>query len=586
MFWIIAAVLVFIALALILPPLLKPTTELAGAGESSQQLRRLQNIEIAKEQLNELEQRFEKGEMDNDAYQQTRDELELALYNNMQESEQDSAFDAAKATSKKSFLGSVAIALLVPLIAIGTYLKLGDPVFTTDLSSRVAAKTEIRKDLPKKADGTPDVDAMVSSLQKKMEANPDNAKGWFMLGRSYMVMKRYPDAVKAYEQVNRLMPNSPNVMLSLADAISMKNNGQIAGRPAELIEQVLKVDPANVTGLWLGGMAARQQLNYVTAVERWQKVLPLLDTQKDKNEVNSLIAEAMKNMSPEQLKAMKKQAEAIAVAARETAAKGIRVHVALSDTLKSQANPDDLVFIYAKAVSGPPMPLAVARKRVKDLPVDIVLDDSMAMMPNMKLSGFSEVVIGARVSKSGRPIAQKGDLFTEKMPVKAGQQVDLLINSIKGQAAPQASKPPVQQQQTQALTASAQQAPPLAAAKAQKPAMAGQGITVTVSLSEAMMAQAKPDDLVFIYAKAVSGPPMPLAAAKKQVKDLPVTITLDDSMAMMPGMKLSGFSEVVVGARVSKTGRPIPQNGDLFTEKKPIKAGDSVELIIDSVVKK
>jgi cytochrome c-type biogenesis protein CcmH len=586
MFWIIAAVLVFIALALILPPLLKPTTELAGAGESSQQLRRLQNIEIAKEQLNELEQRFEKGEMDNDAYQQTRDELELALYNNMQESEQDSAFDAAKATSKKSFLGSVAIALLVPLIAIGTYLKLGDPVFTTDLSSRVAAKTEIRKDLPKKADGTPDVDAMVSSLQKKMEANPDNAKGWFMLGRSYMVMKRYPDAVKAYEQVNRLMPNSPNVMLSLADAISMENNGQIAGRPAELIEQVLKVDPANVTGLWLGGMAARQQLNYVTAVERWQKVLPLLDTQKDKNEVNSLIAEAMKNMSPEQLKAVKKQAEAIAVAARETAAKGIRVHVALSDTLKGKANPDDLVFIYAKAVSGPPMPLAVARKRVKDLPVDIVLDDSMAMMPNMKLSGFSEVIIGARVSKSGRPIAQQGDLFTEKKPVKAGQQVDLLINSIKGQAAPQASKPPVQQQQTQALTASAQQAPPLAAAKAQKPAMAGQGITVTVSLSEAMMAQAKPDDLVFIYAKAVSGPPMPLAAAKKQVKDLPVTITLDDSMAMMPSMKLSGFSEVVVGARVSKTGRPIPQNGDLFTEKKPIKAGDSVELIIDSVVKR
>ena len=583
MFWIIAAVLVLIALALILPPLLKPTTDIVGAGQSSQELRRLQNIEIAKEQLNELEQRFEKGEMDNDAYQQTRDELELALYNNMQESEQDNAFDAAKATSSKSLLSSSAIALLVPMIAVGTYLKLGDPVFTTDLSSKVAAKNEIRKDLPKKADGTPDVDAMVSGLQKKMEANPNNAKGWFMLGRSYMVLKRYPDAVKAYEQVNRLMPNSPNVMLSLADAISMKNNGQIAGRPAELIEQVLKVDPVNVTGLWLGGMAARQQLNYVTAVERWQKVLPLLDTQKDKNEVTSLIAEAMKKMSPEQLKSVKKQAEALAVAAKATAVKGIRVHVALSDTLKSQVSPDDLVFIYAKAVSGPPMPLAAAKKRVKDLPVDIVLDDSMAMMPNMKLSGFSEVVIGARVSKSGRPIAQNGDFFTEKKPVKAGGQVDLLIDLIKGQAAPQAS---ATTQQRAAAATTATEAPPMAAATAQKPAKVGQGIIVTVSLSAQMMAQAQPDDLVFIYAKAVTGPPMPLAAAKKQVRDLPVTITLDDSMAMMPSMKLSGFSEVVVGARVSKTGRPIPQNGDLFTEKKPVKAGESIALTIDSVVKK
>ncbi len=582
MFWIIAAVLVLIALAFVLPALLRQTSydsNSNGVNSSAQDLRRLQNIEIAKEQLNDLEQRFENGEMDNDAYQKTRDELELALFNNMQESEQDSAFNAAenaaKTNSNKSLLSSVAIALLVPLIAVGTYIKLGNPVFTTEFSSKLAAKEEIRKDVPKKADGTPDVDAMVASLQKKMEANPDNAKGWFMLGRSYMVLKRYPDAVKAYEQVNRLMPNSPNVMLSLADAISMQNNGQIAGRPAELIEQVLKVDPENLTGLWLGGMAARQKLDYVTAVGRWQKVLPLLKDPGEKQEVNSLISEAMKQMTPGQLKTVKKQAEAITVAAKAAAAKGIRVHVALSDALKNQANPDDLVFIYAKALSGPPMPLAAAKKRVKDLPLDIVLDDSMAMMPAMKLSGFSEVVVGARVSKSGRPIPQNGDLFTEKKPVKAGEQVNLTIDSIKGQPAP------VAQKTTPATTTAT-----LPASATQKPATTAEGITVSISLSKEMMAQAKPDDLVFIYAKALSGPPMPLAAAKKQVKDLPLTITLDDSMAMMPSMKLSGFNEVVVGARVSKSGRPIPQNGDLFAEKKPVKAGDKVELTIDSVVKK
>ncbi len=575
MFWIIAAVLVLIALAFVLPALLKPSSTGSSMREgdsSAQDLRRMQNIEIAKEQLQDLEQRFEQGEMDNDAYQSTRDELELALFNNMQESEQDNAFNAAKAHSNTSLLSSVAIALLVPLIAVGTYIKLGNPVFTTEFSSKLAAKEEIRKDVPKKADGTPDVDAMVASLQKKMEANPDNAKGWFMLGRSYMVLKRYPDAVKAYEQVNRLMPNSPNVMLSLADAISMQNNGQIAGRPAELIEQVLKVEPENLTGLWLGGMAARQKLDYVTAVERWQKVLPLLQNPDEKQEVNSLIAEAMKQMTPEQLKTVKKQAEAMTVAAKATAAKGIRVHVALSDALKNQANPDDLVFIYAKALSGPPMPLAAAKKRVKDLPLDIVLDDSMAMMPNLKLSGFDAVIIGARVSKSGQPMAQNGDLFAEKKPVKAGDQVNLTIASIKGQATM-----PSRVETSAKNTAVANKAPTKTSS---------QGVTVTVSLSPDLKGQAKADDLVFIYAKALSGPPMPLAAAKKQVKDLPLTITLDDSMAMIPSMKLSGFSEVVVGARVSKSGQPIPQNGDLFTEKKPVKAGEKIALTIDSVVNK
>jgi len=442
MFWIIAAVLVLIALAFVLPALLKqsPTgSDTSGVDNSAQDIRGLQNIEIAKEQLQDLEQRFEQGEMDNDAYQLTRDELELALFNNMQESEQDSAFNAAKARSNKSLLSSVAIALLVPLITVGMYLKLGNPVFTTDISSKQAAKTEMRKDVPKKADGTPDVDAMVAGLQKKMEANPDNAKGWFMLGRSYMVLKRYSDAVKAYEQVNRLMPNSPNVMLSLADAISMQNNGQIAGRPAQLIEQVLKVEPENLTGLWLGGMASRQKLDYVTAVERWQRVLPLLKDANEKQEVNALIAEAMKKMTPAQLKSVKLQNAETKPATTTTKAtstkqagvtQGITVTVSLSEAFKSQAKPDDLVFIYAKAVTGPPMPLAAARKQVKDLPIKIVLDDSMAMMPNMKLSGFSEVVVGARVSKSGQPIAQNGDLFTEKKPVKAGESVELTIDSV------------------------------------------------------------------------------------------------------------------------------------------------------------
>lgn len=573
MFWIIATILVLIALAFVLPALLGKQSEKSSVsldkGGDSDTIRRVQNIEIAKEQLADLEQRFEKGEMGEEVYQANRDELELSLFNDMQEAEQDKAFNAGRQSSG-SMLGSALIALLVPVIAIGMYLKLGNPVFTTEVSSKLAAKEELRKDLPMKADGTPDIDAMVAGLQKKLEASPDNPKGWFMLGRSYMVMKRYPEAAKAYEHAYKLMPESPDVLLSLADSLSMANGGRIAGRPSELIEKVLKIDPDNMTGLWLGGMAARQQLDYVTAVERWQKVLPKLTDETEQQEVRSLIADAMKLMSPAQLKSVKTSA---AAEKNKPANKpgGISVHVSLSDALKSQANPDDLVFIYAKALSGPPMPLAAAKKRVKDLPVDIVLDDSMAMMPTMKLSDFSEVVVGARISKSGRPIAQDGDLYTEKKPVRAGDRIQLDIDSVKGQAP------------TTNATKQAVKQPP---ASPQNKAAVGSGVKVSVALSKELKDQASPDDLVFIYAKALSGPPMPLAAAKKRVSDLPVMLTLDDSMAMIPAMKISAFPEVVVGARVSKSGQPIAQNGDLFSEKKPVKLGETVELMIDSVVKK
>lgn len=440
MFWIIASILILIALAFVLPSLLRKQRVIGGAVDA----RRKQNIQIAKEQLEDLEHRFEKGEMEEDAYQSTRDELEMALFEDMKESTQDAQL--TNKVSSVSVVGSFAIALLVPLIAVGMYTKLGSPVFTTDLSSQQAAKQELEKNVPKNADGTPDIDTMVAGLQKKMEANPNNPEGWFMLGRSYMVMKRYPEAAKAYEQAYKLQPESTDVMLSLADSLAMASNGSIKGRPTELINKVLEIEPDNLTGLWLGGMASRQQGDYVTAIKRWNGVLSQLKSPAEKQEVNSLIAESMKQLTPEQQAVMKtdmaststtdqapkamKTSDTSVVDKNNKNGNGISVTVSLSEKLKSQTQPTDLVFVYAKAVTGPPMPLAAARKQVKDLPLEIVLDDSMAMIPTMKLSGFSEVIVGARVSKSGQPIAQNGDLFVEKKPVKAGEKVVLEIDSI------------------------------------------------------------------------------------------------------------------------------------------------------------
>ncbi len=421
MFWIISAILVLIALAFILPSLRNRNTVHDATRE--------QNIAIAQEQLADLEARFEQGEINQEDYESSRDEHEQALFNDLSISEINSSKSLANNTSKKSLVGSALILLLIPAITIPLYLKTGNLGFTKLLDSKQAAQQARNENVPMKADGTPDIDQMVAGLQKKMDANPDNAKGWYMLGRSYMVLKRYSEAAKAFESAYKLLPDSADTMLSLADALSMSSQGQLSGRPAELVNKAVKLEPQNITALWLSGMAARQQGNYLDAINQWKKVLPLIGNPDETIEVNRLISEAKSKLSPELQENLAKEVQ-VAVVDDNKRVTGIKVSVSISNEMLTQASPDDLVFIYAKAMSGPPMPLAALRKQVKDLPIEAVLNDDMAMMPNLKLSGFSEVVVGARVSKSGRPIAENGDLYAEKFSIKSGDEVSLEINSV------------------------------------------------------------------------------------------------------------------------------------------------------------
>ena len=434
MFWIISAGLILIALALLLPPLLSSKSVSKRYTQDNQ---RAQNIAIANEQLADLESRYKAGEMDNTAYQSARDELEQALFADVSDSDgNQTAQTNSSNNNKSSLLSGILIAALIPVIAIPVYLKVGTPLFTEQLDSKLAAKKARTIAVPKNADGSPDMDAMVAGLQKKMNENPDNAKGWFMLGRSYMVLKRYSESALAFEKSLKLKPDSAQIMLALADSLAMKSNGEIAGRPVELINKALEIEPNNLTALWLGGMVARQQKKFTLAIERWQKVIPLVKDPLEVKEVHSLIAEAMQKVSLED----KARLSNVVVAAgnatekeinQDNASASVTVSVSLSDALLAKANPTDTVFIYAKAMSGPPMPLAALKKQVKDLPIKVILNDSMAMIPAMTISSHKALKIGARISKSGQPVAQQGDLYTEKQSVQLGESIELVIDSIK-----------------------------------------------------------------------------------------------------------------------------------------------------------
>lgn len=443
MLWFFIAALSLVAVAYLVLPLFRTADEVVDD-------RKEQNIQIVREQLTELEGSFERGEVESEQYSQRRDELEQSLL--LDVSGQSESVERPK-TSSSSWLSAGFLALFVPISAVALYLYLGTP------NAQQLALENAKPEVPLTADGKPDIDKLVTSLHDKLRKNPDNEQGWYMLGRSYMMMQRFEGAIEAYENLYRLQPEEPDVMLMLADALSMKQQGKMAGRPETLINQALAKAPQNTTALWLSGMALEQNGQYQEALDRWQILRPLLnDNLQEQVQLDVLIKRAKAQLAGDEKtetasadtangqatasgKAVAQKsptAEDIAVSqgqaetATEKSAAGAKItlSVNLSEEFKSQASPEDSVFIYAKAQSGPPMPLAASRLQVKDLPVTVTLDDSMAMMPQMTLSMFDTVIVGARVSKSGNAVGQDGDLFVEQEQVSHGDEVNLLINNV------------------------------------------------------------------------------------------------------------------------------------------------------------
>ncbi len=447
MLWFFIIVLLVLAVAYLLLPLFRTPDEIVDG-------RKQQNILIVQEQMAELESSFEKAEVDSEQYSARRGELEQALLldvgteavrDKSNQAFDDTKKEAKREASRTSWLSAVFLALAMPASALALYMYLGTP------NAIEMAKVPPKPEVPMTADGKPDVEKLVANLHNKMRENPDNAQGWYMLGRSYMVMQRYDGAIEAYENLYRLQPEEPDVMLMLADALSIKQQGKMTGRPESLVNAALEKAPSNTTGLWLSGMALEQKGKLHEAFARWQMLRPMLNGKEaEQAQLDVLIRRVEKKIaaannvldeenekSPLQLNAATDRIEKKPRLANNESDEGVEqgsakvtINVKLDEKFKGQVSPEDAVFIYAKAQVGPPMPLAAKRLMVKDLPASIILDDTMAMMPQMKLSMFPSVIVGARVSQSGNAISQNGDLYIEQEQVFHGDEVTLNIDTV------------------------------------------------------------------------------------------------------------------------------------------------------------
>ncbi len=410
-FWVISVVLMLLAIAILLFPFYSKK-DIVRQEVDRKQL----NIDIAKERLAELDMELAEGVIDQDAYQSMKEELESALYFDIESNNEVEA-----ASQSQGVWISVVIALLVPLISVALYFSLGEPEALSIKPGQTAQHTQGGHDSQPQS-----IKEMVQKLVARLKKEPQDIDGWFMMGRTLMTLKQYKEAIIAYRKVIELAGKEPSTLVSLADAIAMSRGGDLQGEPEALIAEALELDPQNITGLWLAGMSAERKQQHRKAIDYWQKLMPLLDADDpSRSTLQGLIAKAQQAMGGNGEVA---QTQAPAVKT------GLRVHISISPELKAKTSGDELLFIYAKAMSGPPMPLAAVRKQVKDLPLTLILDDSMAMMPQMKLSSFNQVIVGARVSKSGRPIAQSGDFQGEVSNVKVkgnSDTINVVISQIK-----------------------------------------------------------------------------------------------------------------------------------------------------------
>ena len=272
---------------------------------------------------------------------------------------------------------------------------------------------------------------MAQRLAARLKEQPLDPQGWAMLGRSYSVLGRNDDAVKAYETAVAQQGDDAALLADYADALAVKNNRVLAGEPMKWVRRALEIDPKNVKALALAGTDAFDRKDFAGAVKLWEKLLEHGPNDAGfVEQVKSSIAEARERggigavaNAPPAAPSLT-PANANAAAPKQTAGisggSSVSGTVRLSAALAAQAGPDDTVFIFARAAEGSRLPLAVLRKRVRDLPASFTLDDSLAMSPAAKISGAPRVIVGARISKSGQAMSTPGDLTGQVGPVPLG----------------------------------------------------------------------------------------------------------------------------------------------------------------------
>ena len=423
-FWVISGIFIVTALLFIVPTLLRNRDVQHENLEHD-----AVNITVYRDQLAELDKDLENDILTQEQYNKSKLELQQRMLQDVPEEEK-----MIIKTNKRihNIALSTFITKVLPLAAIFLYLVIGDTRGLLPQAQLANATQMNRSGGNESPAGHDNFSSVLENLIARLKDNPNDIEGWIMLGRTYAIMERYTEASNTYAKLVELVPDNPQILSDYADVLAMKNQGSLAGKPTELIHAALRIDPQYPKALALAGTAEFEQKKFAQAAEHWEKLLAVIpadsqlaksvkdsiDEAKSLASGNKVIASAsQENKAPQQIS---NQSEKPVEAATPSSAIAISGQVTINENLASKASPNDTLFIYARAKTGPKMPLAILRLKASDLPATFTLTDDMAMTPTMKMSSFPEVVIEARISKSGQAVPASGDLQGFSQPVKIG----------------------------------------------------------------------------------------------------------------------------------------------------------------------
>lgn len=413
MFLIVGGLLLAGVLVALLYPLLKrqPMGRESGTGQCEL------NLIVLREQLAELDRDIEEGRINEESGRQAREELERRALDYTADT------PAAASSGGRKVKLAIALGIAFPIVIGALYWTLGAPESVVP-GKKLAAGQDGQHALSPEQ-----ITAMVERLSLRLQENPNDGAGWLMLARSYAVLGRYPESSAAFGRAVTLLPPDAQNFADFADIIAMSQGKRLTGEPEKLVKRALEIDPRNVKALALSGTIAFDHQNYDQAIHEWQKVLALLPEESaTAASIQGSIRDAENRMA-----ISGKQAAESGKAAGDTPVVAAKLSgtVELDPKLRAAIKPGDTLFVFARAVNGPKMPVAMLRAKAGEMPMNFTLDDSMAMSPQFKLSTVGQVVVGARISKSGDALARAGDLEGLSNPVSAGGgNVRIVISSI------------------------------------------------------------------------------------------------------------------------------------------------------------
>ncbi len=407
-FWILAALMILAALAFVLVPLLRPR---AAAGPNAREA----SLAVLRGQRREIDADIASGSLPADA----REEALRELVDRAQ-GELPAPAPRAGPSGRSPWRIALGMAFALPALTIGTYIALGNPAATDP------KKVAVHASRPDNAQ----IVAMVENLAAKVRERPDDARGWALLARSMGALGRFKESAEAYEHLVKIAPKDPQILADYADALGMAQGGKLGGRPLELAEEALAIDPRHRKALALAGTAAMDAGDFATANRYWETLAgDLVPGSEDERQVRTILSEVRQRAAA----AGRPLAVAVAPVAKSADAtpKSLTGSVSVAPGIAAKVGASDTVFVFARTESGARMPLAILRTTARQWPIAFALDDTMAMSPTARLSLAEAVRIEARVSRSGDAKPRPGDLVGASAVVKPGaRDVKIVIDKV------------------------------------------------------------------------------------------------------------------------------------------------------------